>query len=81
MFANKVDLIDEHDLNHGEIEAVANEENFLGYYLTSAKTGKGVVRAFNAIIEVLHEKFKDLESHPPKKVKKKKEKDEVKGKR
>ena len=80
LFANKIDLIDEHDLNYDEIEAIANEENFLGFYITSAKTGKGVVKAFNAIIEVLHEKFKDLEPLPSKKVKKKKEK-EIKGKK
>ncbi len=60
LFANKVDLIDDHNLNTSEIEAIVDEQNFLGYYLTSAKTGKGVVEAFNAIIEHLHDKNKDL---------------------
>ena len=71
LFANKIDLIDEHTLNISEIEAFVKEQNFLGYYLTSAKTGKGVVKAFNAIIEHLHDKYKDLNIHPPKKKKKK----------
>ena len=74
LFANKVDLIDEHSLSLSEIEAVVNEHNFLGYYITSAKTGKGVVRAFNAIIEHLYHKYKDLNVPLPKEKKKKEEK-------
>jgi len=74
LLANKVDLIDDHNLNLSEIEAVVNDQNFLGYYITSAKTGKGVVRAFNAIIELLYEKHKDLNVPIPKEKRKKKEK-------
>ncbi|MFX1326338.1 MAG: OB-fold nucleic acid binding domain-containing protein, partial [Promethearchaeota archaeon] len=33
---------------------------FLGFYITSAKTGKGVIDAFNAIIDELYYKFKEL---------------------
>ncbi len=72
LFANKIDLIDEHTLNTSEIEAFVKEHNFLGYYITSAKTGKGVVKSFNAIIEHLHDKYKDLNVPRPK-VKKEKE--------
>jgi len=37
-------------------------EDFLGYYITSAKTGKGVIDAFNTIINELYHKFKALSS-------------------
>ena len=59
-------------MNTSEIEAIVNNDpTFLGYYITSAKTGKGVVKAFNAIIEHLHEKHKDLSVPRPKEKKKK----------
>jgi len=79
LFANKVDLIDDHNLNLSEIEAIVKEYNFLGYYITSAKTGKGVVKAFNAIIEHLYEKHKDLNvPRPTEKKKKEPKKEKVK---
>jgi len=58
IFANKVDLVDENDLNTDKIQNIVNKHNFLGYYLTSAKTGKNVITAFNAIINELYYKFK-----------------------
>ena len=60
LFANKVDLIDENALNKGEIEGVINERNFLEYYITSAKTGQGVIEAFNTIISELYSKYKPV---------------------
>ncbi|MFX1480664.1 MAG: Rab family GTPase [Promethearchaeota archaeon] len=54
VFANKVDLVDERTLDHTEIRDLVEKQNFLGYYLTSAKTGKGVFDAFNTIIEKLY---------------------------
>ncbi|MFW9772852.1 MAG: Rab family GTPase [Promethearchaeota archaeon] len=62
LFANKVDLIDENDLESTEIQRVVKDRNFLGYYLTSAKTGRGVYEAFNVIIENLYFKYKKLSS-------------------
>lgn len=59
VFANKVDLIDEDTMNHSKIEDVVKKLNFVGYYVTSAKTGQGVIDAFNAIINVLYQKFRD----------------------
>jgi len=56
LFANKIDLIDEDKIELSEIEQIASENEFLGYYITSAKTGKGVHKAFNAIIEKLYNK-------------------------
>jgi Ras-related protein Rab-23 len=60
LFANKVDLIDENNLNELEIQELVHEYNFLDYYITSAKTGQGVIEAFNAIIENLYHKYKQL---------------------
>ncbi|MFX1425761.1 MAG: Rab family GTPase [Promethearchaeota archaeon] len=56
LFANKVDLIDEDSLDHSPIQKVIDDLGFLDYYITSAKTGQGVHKAFNAIIEKLYEK-------------------------
>ena len=64
MFANKVDLIDEWNLDHKKIQDVVDKRKFLGYYITSAKTGYGVIEAFHAIIEELYHKFKALSSVP-----------------
>ena len=63
MFANKVDLVEENDLDTSKIQDKANEHSFLGFYLTSAKTGKGVIEAFNAIIEELYKRFKALSTN------------------
>ena len=62
VFANKVDLIKEDNLDKSLIQEVIKERNFLGYYLTSAKTGQGVYEAFNALIEILYYKYKKLSS-------------------
>ncbi|MFW9819970.1 MAG: hypothetical protein ACFFE5_10200, partial [Candidatus Thorarchaeota archaeon] len=62
LFANKVDLIDESILDTSAIEKIVSKHDFLGYYVTSAKTGQGVVEAFNAIIKELYEKYKALSS-------------------
>jgi small GTP-binding protein len=62
LFANKVDLVNENDLNALEIQELVKADNFLGYYITSAKTGQGVIEAFNAIIEKLYYKSKKLAS-------------------
>ncbi|MFX1304691.1 MAG: Rab family GTPase [Promethearchaeota archaeon] len=56
IFANKVDLIKEDSLNESEIQEIVNKRNFLGYYITSAKTGQGVYEAFNSLIEKLYYK-------------------------
>lgn len=62
MFANKVDLIEENNLDKMNIQEVVKERDFLGYYLTSAKTGQGVHEAFKTIIEKLYDKYKALSS-------------------
>jgi len=60
VFANKVDLVDKNNIDHAKVQEMVENRNFLGYYLTSAKTGKGVIEAFNAIINKLYQKYKEL---------------------
>lgn len=62
LFVNKVDLVDENIINELEIQNLVKKYNFLGYYTTSAKTGQGVIKAFNTIIEKLYYKYKKLSS-------------------
>jgi len=54
LFANKVDLIDENNLNNAKIQNLIDNLNLWDYYITSAKSGQGVRRAFNSIIENLY---------------------------
>jgi small GTP-binding protein len=61
LFANKVDLVDENDINTSKIQNTIDEYNFLNFFFTSAKTGHQVVKAFNAIIEHLYLKFKIIQ--------------------
>ncbi|MFX0048553.1 MAG: Rab family GTPase, partial [Candidatus Hermodarchaeota archaeon] len=49
IFANKVDLINEESLDKTDVQNLVNKHNFIGYYLTSAKTGEGLEHAFNAL--------------------------------
>ncbi|KKM84723.1 hypothetical protein LCGC14_1296330 [marine sediment metagenome] len=54
LLANKADLIEEHNLNKQEIKEVVDRKSFLGYHITSAKTGQGVIDAFDELIEFLY---------------------------
>ncbi|GAH31878.1 unnamed protein product, partial [marine sediment metagenome] len=60
VFSNKIDLVSEDNLDSGEIQKLVDDRNFLGYYMTSAKTGKGVITAFDVIIDALYIKFREL---------------------
>ena len=60
LFANKVDLIEIDNFNTILIQELVHKYNFFRYYITSAKTGEGVIEAFNAIIETLYLKYKQL---------------------
>jgi small GTP-binding protein len=59
LFGNKTDLVNEDDLDNQKVEDIVKKNNFLGYYMTSAKTGNGVYEAFQAIIKELYNKYKD----------------------
>jgi len=56
IFGNKIDLVDADKLDKTKIQDLMKNNNFFGHYITSAKTGKGVIEAFNAIIETLYSK-------------------------
>ncbi len=60
LFANKADLIDENGLNKSEIQELVNNRNLFRYFITSAKTGYGVIEAFNTIIDELYRNSKAL---------------------
>ena len=53
LFANKVDLISEENIDKTTIEDLVETNQFLGYFLTSAKTGMRVTDAFNFLIKIL----------------------------
>ncbi|MFX1389021.1 MAG: GTP-binding protein [Promethearchaeota archaeon] len=59
LFGNKIDLVDEKELDDQKTEELVEERGFLGYYRTSAKTGNGVYKAFQAIIKELYNKYKE----------------------
>ena len=54
LFANKVDLIEEKDVDTLKVQKIIANLNIQNYYLTSAKTGQGVTEAFNSLIEELY---------------------------
>ncbi|MFX0043062.1 MAG: Rab family GTPase [Candidatus Hodarchaeota archaeon] len=59
LFGNKIDLVKEDELEDEKAQEVVKERNFLGYYRTSAKTGSGVYKAFQAIIKELYYRYKE----------------------
>lgn len=60
IFANKIDLTDKYELDDISIQKLIKEQKFLGLYYTSAKTGQGVIKAFNFIINLLYQRYKTL---------------------
>lgn len=60
LFANKVDLINESNFDRSPIQEIVHNHKFLRYYITSAKTGHGVIDAFNAIIDEIYNKYKTV---------------------
>ncbi|MFW9820882.1 MAG: Rab family GTPase [Candidatus Thorarchaeota archaeon] len=58
LFCNKVDLVDESKLEEEKIQKFIKKNDFINYYLTSAKTGQNVEKAFKAIIEALQNRMK-----------------------
>ena len=60
LFANKIDLVEENNIDIIQIQDFIEKFNIFGYYITSAKTGQGVLEAFNAIIKKLYYTYKEL---------------------
>jgi small GTP-binding protein len=59
LFGNKMDLVNDEELDDSNVKEIVDKRDFLGYYKTSAKTGNGVYKAFQVIIKDLYEKYKD----------------------
>ncbi|MEJ2295239.1 MAG: GTP-binding protein [Candidatus Lokiarchaeota archaeon] len=55
---NKVDLVNQSNLDTSSVKNFVKEGNYLNFFLTSAKTGQGVVEAFNEIIKILYKKYR-----------------------
>ena len=62
IFANKVDLEDHSNFDDSKIQKLVDTHDLLGYYKTSAKSGEGVDKAFNFIIEKLYNTYTSFES-------------------
>jgi small GTP-binding protein len=58
IFANKVDLVNRSNMDTTRIKNLVEEGNYLKFFLTSAKTGEGVIEAFNEIIKILYKKYR-----------------------
>jgi small GTP-binding protein len=62
VFGNKVDLVNEDEIDEEKILKIVKKRDFWGYYRTSAKTGQNVKTAFRAIIQKLYSHYKPLDS-------------------
>jgi len=60
IIANKVDQIDENNIDNSNVQEFVNEKKLLGYYLTSVKTGQGVNEAFKAIIDAMYYEYSSM---------------------
>ena len=60
ILGNKADLVDKSKFDSSKIQEFVNMNNLVGHYITSAKTGKGIMEAFNVIIEKVYSKYKLL---------------------
>jgi len=62
LFGNKIDLVDESEMNHGtdkigldvEVNKFVNDYGLIGYFKTSALTGHGVIDAFQKLVRMLY---------------------------
>ncbi len=59
LFGNKLDIVNEKDLDDNKVNNLVEENGFLKYYKTSAKSGAGVYEGFQAIIKELYFEYKD----------------------
>ena len=60
LFANKVDIVEEKYLDKTKMKSAVDENDLDSYYITSAKTGQGVIEAFDILIDKLYQKFKSI---------------------
>ncbi len=58
IFANKVDLVDEDELDEASMRRLVEENNFHGYYYTSVEAEQTVMKSFQDISNELYKKYK-----------------------
>ena len=58
LLGNKIDLVNEKKLKEKKVLKLVSKRGFIGYYKTSAKTGQGVIDAFQVLIKHLYNKYK-----------------------
>jgi small GTP-binding protein len=58
VFANKVDIAYENVVDIDKIKEIIGNNESLGYFVTSAKTGQGVNLAFESLYEQMYYKFR-----------------------
>jgi len=63
LFANKSDLVVPNKIDRAKLQTIVDREKFIGYYVTSAKTGDGVQNSFNTIIRLLYNKNTQISSN------------------
>lgn len=75
LFGNKIDLIDserlwsndEHPRSDHNLKKLASDLGFLGYFKTSALSGKNVVTAFKTLMNKLYELYLEQQNRPKRK--------------
>ncbi len=60
IFANKIDLVGNIEIDESNFEELSETENYLGVHRTSAKSGNGVDNGFKMIIEKLYTMHKEI---------------------
>ncbi len=60
LLGNKVDLVDKDLLDESKALKLTQKREFLAHFITSALTSEGVVEAFEAIINELYNKYKNI---------------------
>ncbi|MHA1511193.1 MAG: Rab family GTPase [Promethearchaeota archaeon] len=63
LLANKSDLVDLDKIDLNKLQTIVDRENFIGFYVKSAKTGNGVISSFNTIIRLLYNKSTQISSN------------------
>ena len=59
---NKVDLLDETDIENAELQEFAQKNDFCGSFRTSAKTGINISESMEYLIKAIIKRMEDMQS-------------------